>query len=356
MNILEQIYEISFEKVNFLERKEAIFEENTILLGPPKCGKSYLIYDFLSKYDTSKYIYIDFDEYKNSDIDIIKNLDLFIEKNAIEVAVLENYKFNFDLPKVTNTIITTNINKTIENFTTLYLKPLDFEEFILFDTKHQNIANSFNSFLKYGNLPEIIDFVDTKKVKRNYEICKLYCENKIEYEILFLLIKSSGEKKSIFQLFNQLKKTTKISKDKFYEICDNFEFNNIVFFCKKYEQPKAVKKIFIFNHALMDIVSYNKNFTNLFTNMVFLELNKYQNEVFYLDNIDFYIPKENKIVLSIPFFNNIIIANITKKLLPIIEKQNIQELFIITVSSDQEIYIGDLEVQVMTFYNWVLSS
>ncbi len=355
MNILEQIYEISFAKVPFLERRESILEQNTVIIGPPKCGKSYLIYDFLSKYDSSRYIYIDFDDYKNRDIEIIKNLDKFIVKNSIEIVVLENYKFNFPLPKVTNTIITTKVDKQLENFATIYLKALDFEEYLLFDTKHQNIANSFNSFLKFGNFPEIIEFGESKKAKRNYEICKLYCEDKIQFEILFLLIKSSGEAKSIFQLFNQLKRTTKVSKDKFYEVCENFKFNNIVFFCEKYEQPKAVKKIFIFNHALMDIVSYNKNFNNLFKNMVYLELFKNYVEIYYLDNIDFFLPNENIIVLSIPFFNNMIMGNITAKLLPIIDKYSIKEIYIISVSSDQTIYIGEIEVQIMTFYNWVLS-
>ena len=59
----------------------------------------------------------------------------------------------------------------------MYVDPLDFEEFLLFDTKHQNSSYSFNSFLKFGNLPEIIEFVEIKKPVRNYEICKLYCDD-----------------------------------------------------------------------------------------------------------------------------------------------------------------------------------
>ena len=354
MNILEQIYEISFEKINFLERKYFLEEKNTLLLGAPKSGKSYLIYDFLSKNESSKYIYIDFNDYKNNEIDIFKSLEEFISINGIEILILENYKFNLDLPKVTTTIITTPIPTNIDGFSTLYLPPLDFEEFILFDTKHQNTSNSFNSFLKFGNCPEIIDFSESKKAKRNYEICKLHCENNLQFEILFLLVKSAGESKSIFQLFNQLKRTTKVSKDKFYEICETFSFNKIIFFCEKFEQPKAVKKIYIFNHALLDIVSYNKNFNNLFKNMIYLELNK-NNDVFYLDTVDFYIPTQQTIILSIPFFNSMLIDNITKRILPILDKYEISEIFIISVSTEQTIYIEETEVQIMTFYNWALS-
>jgi hypothetical protein len=274
MNILEQIYDNTLHKVNFLERKVSIAAGNTIIKGPPKSGKTYMIYDYLSQYKPNEYLYIDLDDYKNNNMKISLYLEDFIAENKIEVLVLENFKFDFDLPKVTSILITTNKNTKIENFDTLYLTPLDFEEFILFDTKHQNTTNSFNSFLKFGNFPEIIEYSEQKKAKRNYEICQLYCEDKVELEILFLLIKSASEKKSIFQLFNTLKKTTKISKDRFYKVSEKYEQNHLIYFCRKYQQPKAVKKIFIFNHALLDIVSYNKNFNNLFKNMIYLDIHK----------------------------------------------------------------------------------
>ena len=355
MNILEQIYDITLSKINFLERKISITGENTLLIGPPKSGKTYLIYDYLSQFEEDTYLYIDFNDYKNNFSDIEKYIDDFIVKNKIEILVLENFKFTFKLPKVTTTIITTNKINSLENFTTLYLSPLDFEEFLLFDTKHQNVSYSFNSFLKYGNFPEIIEYNEQKKQKRNYEICQLFCEDKTELEILFLLIKNASEKKSIFQLYNSLKKDIKISKDRFYKTCDNYEQNNIIFFCQKYDQPKAVKKIFIFNHALIDIVSYKKNFNNLFKNMVYLEINKRDKDIYYLDNIDFYLPKQDLIILAIPFFNNLITANITSKILPLIERYNIKEISIITVSGEQNLFIEEIEVQIITFNEWVLS-
>ena len=75
------------------------------------------------------------------------------------------------------------------------------------------------------------------------EILKLFVDDSIELDILLLLIKNSGEKKSIFQLYNTLKKEKKISKDRFYNYCDYLEYNKIIYFCQKFEQPKGVKKI-----------------------------------------------------------------------------------------------------------------
>jgi uncharacterized protein len=356
MNILEQVYEINFNKIIFTERKISIDYKNTIIYGPPKSGKSYLIYDYLSRYEDDQYLYIDFSDYRNDTNEIYKNLETFISQKKIEVLVLENFKFDIDIPtNVASMIITTNIYKEIDLFETIYVECLDFEEYLLFDNKHQSALNSFNSYLKFGNYPEIIEYSDAKKNIKNYEICKLYCDDTIELEILFLLIKSAGEKKSLFQLFNALKKEIKISKDRFYKTCDTYEKNRVVFFCQKFEQPKAVKKIFVHNHALLDIVSYKKNFNNLFKNMVYLELNKRYKEIYYLDDIDFYLAKSNEIILAVPFFNNLITSTIISKLLPKIELYNISEVTIVTISTGKTIFIGDIEAQIVPFSSWAVS-
>jgi len=152
-----------------------------------------------------------------------------------------------------------------------------------------------------------------------------------------------------------LKKEIKISKDKFYKTCEHFDNNRVVFFCEKYEQPKAVKKIFVHNHALLDIVSYKKNFNNLFKNMTYLELQKRYDNIYYFDDIDFYLPNENEIVLAIPFFNNLISSSIISKLLPKIDLYQITTITIVTVNSEQSIFIGDIESTIMPFSSWAVS-
>ncbi len=354
MILLEQLYELEFNKINFLERKKSIQYNKTILIGPPKSGKSYLIYDYLSNFQLNEYLYIDLKDPKINDFSFLQYLQDFINDKDITLLVLENFDFSFELPIVNNIVITTTIVKEIKDFHTLNLMPLDFEEFILFDTKHQNILNSFNNFLKYGNLPEILEYNEQKKQQRNYEICKLYCNNDIELKILILLIRSASEKKSIFQLFNQLKKTTKISKDRFYKVVDNFTENKLIFFIQKYNQPKATKKIFLFNHALLSISTYQKNFNNLFKNMIFLELYHKKYQIYYLDNIDFYIPSLDTIILSIPFFNQFLWEKLAKNIILILQEYNITNIYIITVNNTQTIYIEDIEVNIIPFSNWVL--
>jgi len=354
MKTLESCYEHEFNKLNFLERKVKITHPKTILLGPPKCGKSYLIFDYLSTYKNEEYIYIDLLDLKNDKDEIILNLKNFVQTNNIKVLVIENYDFDFDLPICSSIILTTSKMNTLVGFKKLYIQALDFEEYILHDNKHQNITNSFNSYFKYGNLPEIISYDESNKPRRSQEVLKLFCKDNTELRILQLLISNIDEKKSIFQLFSTLKKKIKISKDKFYEICKLYEENKIIFFLEKYNQEKAVKKLYSYNHGFHNSVSHTKKFKHEFTNMVFLELQNKFKKIYYLDNIDFFIPENNSIILSIPFFNDLILNTITKKLLNAILENDISNISIVTISNTQVLFLENVEVQILPFYEWAL--
>ena len=275
--------------------------------------------------------------------------------NEIKALVLENFDFSFDLPICENIVISSNSEKKIRGFQNMVIKALDFEEYLLHDSKHQNITQSFNTFLKFGNLPEIINIDEIKKIQRLQEILKLQCQDETEFQIFKILIENIDEKKSLFQLFNSLKMKMKISKDKFYEVCKNFENENKIFFIEKYNQEKSVKKIYCYNHSFLNAITHTKKFKNEFTNMIFLELlNKYS-EIYYLDNIDFYIKSKNLAIVAIPFFNSALMGNILKKIVKTSLELNILEIQIITISNNQKLQEQKLKISVLPFYEWALS-
>jgi hypothetical protein len=351
MNTLEILYENKIQSNIFLERKEKITDKYTIILAPKLSGTSYLIYDYLTNYQDDEYLYIDLKNLKNLEFNF-EHLDNFITLKDIKVLVIENYDYSFVLPKVSSIILSVNIYKQIKQFSLLKLMPLDFEEYLSFDTKQLNITNSFNSFLKYGNIAQIINFKDINKQNRNKEILQLSILNETKYDILKLLIKNSGQIKSTYLLYSIYKKTNKISKDFFYKSVKEFEQNNTILTCSKYNSPKAAKKIFCYNHAFIDTVTYNKNFSYVFSNMIYLELfTKYQ-DIFYSDNIDFYIKESSCIILSIPFYNQTQISNISSKILKIIEDLKCTKIFIITISNRDNIYIDNISCEILPFYEW----
>lgn len=355
MKILEACYEINFSKINFIERKQKIQKSKTIISGPPKTGKSYLIYDYLSNYKTKDYLYIDFFDLRNNVKEIFMDLEKFIKMNEITILVLENFEFQFEIPICETIIISTSYPYKIRGFENIILNALDFEEYLLHDNKHQNITQSFNSFLKFGNLPELINIDEHKKIQRLQEIIKLSCLDETFYEILKSLIENIDEKKSLFQIYNSLKLKIKISKDKFYEICKKLENNKIIYFIPKYNQEKSLKKIFTYNHSFFNAISHSKKFKNEFSNMIFLELQNRYNDIYYLDSIDFYIKSKNMAVIAIPFFNSFLTTNLMKKIIKISHEFNINEISIISISNNEKINDPKIKINVIPFYEWALS-
>lgn len=356
MKLLEENYQINFSKINFLERKIKIINSKTIICGPSKVGKSYLVYDFLSNFKNEDYLYIDFSDLRNKNItNELQFLDEFIKEKNIKVLILENFDHQCKIPDCTNIILTSQKNIIYENFEKINLYALDFEEYLLFDSKHQNITQSFNSFLKYGNLALSITTEEHKKLSKLQEIIKLNSKDETSFEILKILIENIDERKSIFQLYNQLKTRIKISKDRFYEECKELEEKNNIFFIEKYNQEMSLKKIYTYNYAFLNAISFKKKFKQEFTNMVFLELLKENNKIFYLENIDFYVKEENLAVVCIPFFNQLINSNILKKIVKTAIEYNINKIEIITVSNSENLSNNKIKINVISFYEWALS-
>ena len=68
----------------------------------------------------------------------------------------------------------------------------------MFDNKHQNITQSFNNFLKYGNLPLSVNTEEQKKISKLQDIIKMNSKDDTSYEILKILIENIDEKKINF--------------------------------------------------------------------------------------------------------------------------------------------------------------
>ncbi|WP_419764234.1 MAG: ATP-binding protein [Arcobacter sp.] len=354
MKILDSCYELEFNKINFQERKNKITHPKTIVCGPPKTGKSYLIYDYLSNFESEDYLYINLDDFRNQKDEIILFLDDFIKEKKIKVLVLESFDFDFEIPIMQSVLITTTNYKKLFGFKTIFVHGLDFEEFLLHDNKHQNTIASFNHFFKYGNLPEMIAIDENKKFNRLQEIIKLFCKDKTEIEVLKLLFSSIDENKSINQLFTILKKSIKISKDRFYELCKFYEANQLIFFLKKFNHEKSTKKIYAYNHSFLSSISHNKKFKNEFTNMIFLHLQKEYKNIYYLDKIDFYIEDNKSLVLSIAFFNSMLHGAIIKKVHSIIDELNIVQVYIITAGNSDTLSYKKTEITILPFYEWAV--
>jgi hypothetical protein len=311
-NSLDFCYKESLKKYNFLERKISIdIKANYILLyGPPKSGKTFLIIDYLLKLPIGSYLYIDLDDLRNDISEIERTLNLFIQQNAIKTVVIDNYNENFNLPildKKINIVISTNkksilpFKKDVGKIQNIFLMPLDFEEYLLFDKRHQSITQLFNLFLKYGNLPEISSMNETLKLKRLSDNIKLIFPTLKQQILLKYLSKNIGEKISKLQIFLKLKTEIKISKDSVYDLLKEYEENSIIFFISNFYHQKSLKKLYLYNYSFRTILNHQKNLQKVFENMVFLELKSRYKNIYFTDKIEFYISEKNLAIIPVAF-------------------------------------------------------
>ncbi|MDX1809152.1 MAG: ATP-binding protein [Sulfurospirillaceae bacterium] len=358
MNLLETLYEINYKNDTYYERKAKIIFDKTLILGPRKSGKTHLIVDYLQNFNSTDFLYIDFlDERLNEEELDGNKLSIFLNEHGIKILILENFDFSFELPNVDKIIITSDLcDKKLENFHTLYLHPLDFEEFILFDKKHSNIEQLFNQFTNQGSLPEIAMYHENDRYKKMQKVSKDIFQNRNEFLIFKKFCEMQGTKISLFQLYNQLKTKMKISKDFVYKTSLELQEKELILLVEKYQQKKSAKKVYLFDFAIKNGLTFKKDFLKRFENMVFSELYKRRKEVFYTDFIDFWIPLEQEGIICAPFSTIISIKNKSNKILSHVKALEGKTIWITTLGNEGEFEQEGIKFILIPFWNWALQS
>ncbi len=356
MNLLETLYGIKLKNSLFYDRKVKITHKKTLLLGPRKSGKTHLIVDYLQNFDADEYLYIDFNDARvdRSEIEHLK-LKNFISKNHIKLLILENFDFYFDIPLVEEVIITSsNRALHVENFKRLFLYPLDFEEFIAFNKRFLNAEQLFNIYSNRGSLAEIILFTEENYLQKLQRVAHELFDSNNEYLVFKKFCELQSTKTSLFQIYNQLKIKTKISKDFLYSVSKKLQDQEIIFFLEKYAHEKATKKIYLFDFAIKNALTYKKDFLKRFENMVFAELYKKNKKLYYSDYLDFYIPQKNEGIICSPFTP---IESLKSKLNKQIEhfvSLGVKNIKIITIGNEEKFSIKEINFEQITFWEWAL--
>ena len=353
MTILEELYEFNIKKRLFYNRKVTIKERKSLIIAPKMSGVSSLIFDYLSEFKQKEYLYIDLEDFRVEITLLKEKLEEFIIENRIKILVIENYNREVPLPDIETIILTSNVDIEIDNFSKLYLYPLDFEEFISFDKKFSTIEHIFSNFSNSSTYPEFIinRNLSTKEYQERLKV--LFCK-KIELIIIKELAKFQSEKISIFQIFNIIKQNYKISKDTFYTFIERLEREKFIFLVNRYNSSRFLKKLYFLDFNLKNRITIKKNFIKRFENMLFLELMKRGKEIFYGEKVEFYLPKEKIAILSIPFYP----LEIIKKKIELILKENsieIKKIIVVTMELENEYNRDNIKIEIMPFWNFVFS-
>lgn len=313
------------KKIN--ERKIKLNYENTLITGPKRVGKTFLAFNFLNNFK-GKYKYIDFSDYREKKFDF----------DDSDLIVFDNYNYEIPIPSKTSFIITDK-NISIKNFKKIELKGLDFEEFFSFENTN-SINHCFDKFLRLGNFPRIFseEYFRDEYLKETFELLPY---NKT---VLSFFFTHTGEKFTLYQIYQILKKKIKISKDSFYKTANELLENKIIYEVNKFNSSKSPKKFFSYNFAFKNIMTNKKNILHKFENMIFLELST--KEVFYKDTLSFYLPQKELGILVMPFADEETVLEKLKKV------NDVKKIEIITISNEFTITHKKFEVEVIPFWKW----
>ncbi len=349
---LEILYDFEPKRVDYIDRKVQITKKKIIIFAPPKSGVTYLIYSHLLHYDKESYLYIDFHDIRVSAKTLKTNLQSFINKKNLKLLVLENFDFSFDIPKCDEIIISTDKYKKIEGFSFINFYPLDFEEYIAFDKTHSKIENIFNAYANSGTYPQIALSSEIDKIKYLQLLSHSMTKDEKQFAILKTFSSYQAQIVSLYQIFNELKSNIKISKDLFYESVEDLKLRQILIFLEKYNHPKAAKKLFLIDFAIKNALSFEKDFLKRLENIVFLEIYKRKKAIYYTDDIDFYLPKENSAILVIPFLPPVLLRNKIIKRKKAFKKLGIENVYIISLGNEDEFEKDGIRYEIIPFWNW----
>ncbi|MDO7253524.1 ATP-binding protein [Helicobacter cappadocius] len=343
---MEEYFLEKIQNFTILPRRFGLKGGKIHLFGCAKSGKTSIALDFAQKFKNP--IYIDCND-PRINVDNAKStlLKYYLEKK-IDILIVDNFFANFTLPKLENIIlISRSKNICLPNdFLSKQIYPLSFEEYISFDRRNLSINTLFNHFLKDGNLPEMQYLSEYQKISRKQEINSLVFGNNVD--LFKNIISYQSRKITINQLYMQIKKQLRISKDKIYSFIDEIQSNGMIYLLSHMDDFKKPKKIYFYDFSISYAFCADKSFQAIFENMVFLELLSRYKAIHYTDNYDF-ITEENHVFACIPFPDQRIIEEKIRK-----SQVKHSKTTIITINYDIEGKTNDINWRAVSFMNFAL--
>ncbi|MDF1881654.1 ATP-binding protein [Sulfurimonas sp. MAG313] len=351
--MLDAIYNIANKKTNLIARKYQIHSSFTIIKGASKTGKTSIIKQYLSALPNASYLYIDLKDLR-IDKEVIKaELQDFCITNKIHTLVIEAYEKDIPLPNVLEIILSTEDNLYIDGFTQLNIYNLDFEEFLAFDSRYDTLDTAFTHFLQTSSYPEMYFVHQDHRQKQLQNILKLSL-NPLELQIMIHSAKLLGQKVSAFQMFERLKLQQKLSKDMFYKTFYGLMEKGYLYWVEKFGHSRATKKLFTLDFNIKNVLTLQKDFSRLFETLVFLEMLKRGSEIYYADGIDFYLPNENRIVLTMPFSNEDVLFKKIESIEAFIIENGVMHVEVVTMNAETKLGLPYAIVEMMPFIQWAI--
>lgn len=351
--MLDALYNLSHKKTNLVQRKYQITEPYVILKGAGKTGKSSIIKQFLQGLPGASYLYIDLDDMRIDPETIKEELSGFCLRHKIHTLVIEAYDPSIPLPDLPQIILSTEKQLHLEGFKERHLYNLDFEEFLAFDSRYDSLESAFTHYLQTGSYPELYYVHQDNRQKQLQNILKLSL-NPLELQIMIQSAKLMAQTVSAFQMFERIKGQQKLSKDMFYKTFYGLIEKGYLYWIEKYQHPRAAKKLYTLDFNIKNALSLQKDFSRLFETLVFLEMMKRGSTIYYAEGIEFYLPEENRIVLTMPFSNEDVLFKKIESIEAFIIENGVLHVEVVTMSTETSLGLPYAIIEMIPFVRWAI--
>ena len=320
------------------------------LFGVRGSGKTTIVLDLLEEVDEETALYIDLEDPNLifSPLTIV-TLQHFIDRNGISLLVLDQYKEDSlpSFPNVERLIVLSRIKLTDDTLTPVELFPLDYEEFLAFETSTaQN--KGFNHFLRSGTLPILARSQKTASQSMKTFFKSSFDSN--EQKLLLILAQHHTKHLTVHQIYTYAKEKFKVSKDWLYKTMKLFTEEKLVFFIDDHYQ-KSGKKMLLFDFAFAKYLTVGQPFIMQFDTMIALALMKHNINVQTL-GIHGYVTKDNELIIPAPFESEESLWVKSQSKFSIYKKYDIKKVTIVTVANSYEYDIEKLHFEALPFNEW----
>ena len=349
--LLEEYYRYDLSTPFFIKRKAVVPHHSCVLEGVSLSGKSTLLKHYLLEHKKSTYLYLDTRD-RRIDWDALNTLlEPFCREHHIRHLAIDPYDARLRLFPMDQWIFTSE-RPTGLDMERLLLHPLDFEEFLAFEPRLD--ASALNHFFQLGGFAIMHRLSPAERLgylQRRLEAVL----HPIEMIILEHTSKLMTQKLSPFALYERIRIEQKISKDTLYRSFKELLEKRYLYALGKYHHPKAVQKLYVCDTALRHALSLHKHFGRLFENLIFLELVKHQQECYYEEKIDFYLPQSHQILLSLPFANEHALFKHVEVIEGFIVRHGVESVLAITMNTESTIAHPIAQVEMIPFAQWALA-
>jgi len=374
-----------------------------VITGLRRVGKSTLLTQIASKYLNDNYYYVSFEDerltrFEVSDFDILYEtlVEMWGEKKIWLMDEIQNVvgweRFVRHMHDIGHKLYITGSNASLlsEELATrltgrslkVELFPFSFKEYLVW-CGHQNgsvvttkdkgkIVRLINHYISGGGIPESLQYPDLNILSSLYNdvlhrdiVSRYQIENVRSLKEMAHYLASNVANLVSFNKMKELLKLGSVNTVKSY--FDYLESSWLFFVVNKFaysvkEQQIAAKKVYCIDSGLAKVVGFNfsKNQGRWIENLVYLQLRRYGDEVFYFktqngDEVDYYLPKQNKLIqvthsLENPQTRQRELSAITQASREIKVKC---ELIVITERERGEIEFEGNKISILPIFEWL---